>query len=229
VSWANIKIFVVLGILNIPINQFLFLTSLKHTTPPNVALAYAMTPVFVLIIATIFLKERVTKLKAVGVALAITGAAIIISKDGFDFSGEGFYGDLLAFTASLSWAFYTIVGKKPSQQYGAFFTTGMAMIIGFILYIPIYLFMPVELHLSEYSAKNWGQISYLAFMTSGVAYALWYHALTKLEASKVSVFNNMQPILTTVLAVIFLGFTLSWGFALGAGLIIAGVIATQKG
>jgi drug/metabolite transporter (DMT)-like permease len=225
----DLGVITILGLLNIPINQFLFLTSLKLTTAPHVALAYAMTPVFVLIIAYFFLKEKITKLKALGVALAISGAALIIAKDGLSFTGDGLLGDGLAFTASLSWALYTIVGKKPSQKLGAFYTTGMAMIVGFILYVPIFAFLPNELTLEDYSMKSWGQISYLAFMTSGVAYALWYHALTKLEASKVSVFNNMQPILTTILSIIFLGFALTWGFVLGALLIIAGVVVTQRG
>lgn len=53
----DIWILVVMGLLNILLNQFLFLNALKLTTPPNTALAYALTPAFVLIIAFIFLKN----------------------------------------------------------------------------------------------------------------------------------------------------------------------------
>ncbi|GAB5466423.1 MAG: DMT family transporter [Candidatus Kapaibacteriales bacterium] len=218
-----------LGILNIPINQFLFLTSLKHTSPPNVALAYAMTPVFVLIIASIFLKEKLTWLKSIGTALAISGAAFIIFTKSEVTIGDSIFGDALAFTASFSWALYTIVGKGPSKRHGAIYVTGMGMIFGMLCYLPIFFLLSDTIQLENYSTTNWLQICYLAFMTSGVAYALWYHALTKLEASKVSVFNNLQPVLTTVLSVIFLGYAFSWDFAFGAGLILSGVFITQKG
>ena len=53
------KLFV-LGALNIPINQFLFMTSVHYTTAPNVAFAYGLVPVFVLVIAVIFLKEKLS-------------------------------------------------------------------------------------------------------------------------------------------------------------------------
>jgi drug/metabolite transporter (DMT)-like permease len=225
-EWGTIAL---LGLLNIPVNQFLFLTSLKLTTPPNVALAYAMTPVFVLLIAIFFLKEKITLLKSAGVVLSIIGAFVIISARGLNLSGDGFQGDMIAFAASFSWALYTIIGKRPSQRLGAFLVTGLGMALGFIMYLPIFAFLPAEVDFAAITPTNWGQIAYLAFMTSGVAYALWYHALTKLEASKVSVFNNLQPVLTTVLSIIFLGFALEQDFVIGASLIVIGVIITQKG
>lgn len=225
-EWGTIAL---LGLLNIPINQFLFLTSLKFTSPPNVALAYAMTPVFVLVIASFFLKEKNSLLKGLGVTLSIIGAVLIISSHDLDFSGDGFKGDVLAFSASFSWALYTIIGKKPSERLGAFVVTGLAMAVGFLMYLPIFAFLPVELEIESITMTNWGQIAYLAFMTSGVAYALWYHALTKLEASKVSVFNNLQPVLTTVLSILFLGYALEQDFVVGAVMIIIGVVITQRG
>jgi len=225
----DLTVIALLGFLNIPVNQLLFLSSLKFTSAPNVALAYAMTPVFVLIIAAIFLRERITKLKGIGVLLAIAGAILIISQNGLSLSGDGLLGDILAFCASLSWALYTIIGKQPSRKYGAFYVTGLGMIFGFLFYLPLFWLMPEPMLVDTITITNWMQIAYLAFMTSGVAYALWYHALTRLDASKVSVFNNLQPILTTLLSVIFLSYVVSWEFGLGAGLIIAGVIATQKG
>jgi len=48
----------ILGIINIPINQFLFFTAISLTTAPNVALAYALSPVFVFIIASIFFQRE---------------------------------------------------------------------------------------------------------------------------------------------------------------------------
>ncbi len=221
--------FLVLGIINIPINQFLFLTGVKLSSPPNVALAYALTPAFVLIIATVFLREAINLKRTLGIGIAIAGTVLILAEKGFDFNSDSFLGDIMALTASFSWAIYTILGKTLSRKYGAFYMTGMAMIMGLLSYIPIYLLHPAEFVFTEVTGTQWLQIFYLGAITSAVGYALWYLALTKIDASKVSVFNNIQPIFTTILTMIFFAYSPSLIFLLGGLLIICGVIITQRG
>ncbi len=229
IEMKDMPALVILGALNIPINQFLFLTSIKLTNPPNVALAYAMTPAFVFVISAIFLKERTSWLRFSGIVLAIAGAILVLSEDGFDFSSEFFLGDVLALTASISWALYTVIGRNFSRKYGASYSTGMAMIVGFLLYVPIFFLMPVKLETGSISGINWLQLSYLGIVTSGIAYALWYYALTKTDASKVAVFNNLQPIYTTILSIFIFGQVLTSFFIIGGILVITGVILTQRG
>lgn len=221
--------FALIGLLNIPINQFLFLSSLELTEAPNVAFAYSLVPAFVLIISVSFFKEKTTKLKLLGIIVAVIGTVLLLLNRGFDINNLSTKGDLLALIASLSWAFYTIVGKQLAEKYGAIFTTGIAMVFGLILYLPIFHFHPVEYSLTDISLKNWGQIFYIGAITSGVGYTLWYYALQKIEASKVSVFNNIQPVLTTILAYFILDNAINANFVVAGVLIIAGVIITQRG
>lgn len=139
---------------------------------------------------------------------------------------------MLALTASLSWAVYTIVGKKISQKYGGVFSNGLSMFMGLMLFQPIFFYVDVPFDLASISTVNWLRLFYIGAITSGVAYAIWYYALTKIEAGRVAVFNNIQPILTTFLSVIILGevldTVLEWNFILGALSIISGVYLTQK-
>jgi drug/metabolite transporter (DMT)-like permease len=225
----DIFIIFILGVLNIPINQFLFLESIKLTSPPNVALAYALTPGFVLVIAMLFLKEKATFLKIMGISIAIIGTVIVLFEKGFNFSSKSFIGDLLALTAAFAWALYTVIGKNFSMKYGATYSTALSMITGFILYIPIFIFLNIPLAISTIIYINWLQILYLAIFSSVLAYALWYYALKKRDASKISVFNNLQPILTTILSIFFLNYHLSAYFVVGGILIIIGIYITQKG
>lgn len=219
----------VLGALNIPINQYLFLMSIRLTSPPNVALAYALTPGFVLMIAMAFQGEKATGKKIAGIIIAIIGTGIVLFEKGVRFGSEGFWGDVLALLASISWAVYTVMGKKYSEKYGAIYTTGLTMITGFILYLPLFMALPDKINLGGISYVNWLQILYLGAITSGMAYAIWYYALKKSDASKVSVFNNLQPIFTTILSIIFFGFGLTLPFISGSLLIIFGIILTQRG
>ena len=74
-----------LGIINIPINQYLFFFGVRMSTAPNVALAYAMAPVFVLMIAVLFYNEKASYLKSTGIIIACLGAILILFERGFDF------------------------------------------------------------------------------------------------------------------------------------------------
>lgn len=229
IAKEDILILFVLGALNIPANQFMFLQSIKLTSPPNVALAYALTPVFVLIIATLFLKERLTWKKSLGVAIAVGGAFIMLFEKGFELNKDHLLGNGIALIASFSWGLYTIVGKRFTRRYGPFYSTGLAMSSGLLIYTPIFLLLPVEHSIVGATTSNWLQLIYLGAITSGVAYALWYYALTKIDASKLAVFNNLQPVFTTIFAIIVFGHELTIPFLVGGLFIIGGVVVTQKG
>ncbi len=224
----DILTLLILGMVNIPINQFLFLKSIEYTSAPHVSLAYSLTPLFVLIISILFLGEIATKKKIIGIAIAITGTLIVLSEK-FSFNDGGLLGDFLALLASLSWAFYTIIGKKFTHKYGAIYTTALSMFIGFLMYIPIYSILPVSLSLDKFTISNWGQIFYLGAITSGLGYALWYYALSKTDASKISIFNNLQPIFTAIMGFIIFSNPITWQLAIGGAIIITGVILTQRG
>ena len=218
-----------IGFLNIPLNQFLFMNSIYYTSPPNVALAYALTPVFVYVIATLFFGEKRTFVKTIGIFIAFGGTFLVLFEKGFDFSSDHFFGDMLVLTASISFAMYLILSKDISRKYGALYSTGLSMITGFMIFIPIFMLWPVELNMSAITGIEWLQIAYLGIIMSGFAYAIWYIALRKIDASKAAVFNNLQPVFTTILAVLIFQHDLTLQFVIGGLIIITGVILTQRG
>ncbi|MFH1050883.1 MAG: EamA family transporter [bacterium] len=225
-DWIKVLL---LGLLNIPLNQFLFLTAVKLTTAPNVSLAYALTPAFVLILAISFFGEKGNIKKIIGVIIAFFGTGILLFEKGFDFTSDNFWGFIIVLTASFCYALYTIIGRDFSIKYGPLYSMGITMIAGFFLYIPIFLMTGVPLTVSDISTVNWLQILYLGVITSGVGYGLWYIILTMKEASKVAVFNNFQPVFTTIFSIIIFSQVLSIPFAIGGIMIITGVLITQRG
>ena len=220
--------FIILGALNIPLNQYLFFIGIQRTTAPNIALAYALSPAFVMIISHYFFNQKVKLINSIGITIALVGTFLVLFEHGFSFSSVNFLGDVFGILASFSWAIYTLYGRKFSIKYGAIYTTGWAMILGFILYLPIYLFTSNMADIAKVNLSQFGEIAYLGIITSGVAYILWYYALKKIEANKVAVFSNLQPILTTLLAIIFFQQTITLYFISGGIFIIIGVILTQK-
>lgn len=225
---SDIFRFIILGILNIPLNQLLFFVSIKLTTAPNVALAYALSPIFILIIAVVFFNEKVNLAKIFGIIIAFLGITFVLLENGVSLKSEYFAGNILALIASLCWALFSTYGKPLIKKYGSIYSTALAMNIGFLLFLPISFALGDYNRINLVAPIHLAQILYLAIMTSGLAYLIWYYALKKLPASNVGVFNNLQPVFTTILSVIFFKQKLSLIYVLGGLMVILGVILTQK-
>lgn len=218
---------ILLGFLSVPINQFVFLYGMRFTTATDAALLYATTPVLVLIFSRIYLKEKLRSTKIAGAALAFTGVAIIVLENGFHIGLSHVKGDLFVFIGVIAWSLYTTFGRKLVVTYGAVSTTVFGALIGTSLFMPIGIYSSIGFNYGAVSTAQWIEILYLALGTSVAGYILWYTALSKIEASKVAVFANGQPIATAFLAYLFLGQGITLTFAAGALLTISGVFITQ--
>ncbi len=219
----------VLGLINIPMNQLMFVWGLRYTTPPDASLAYALSPAFVLLLSRIMFGEALGVQRVVGILVALAGTIIILLEKGLSFSTEHLQGNVIELGASCSWALYTVLGRRMALRYGAVYSTAISMFIGFVLFIPIYLFLPIDhTHPSELQSFQWFSLVYLGWVTSGVGFALWYWLLTKMEAAKVAVFNNLQPVLTTIMSFVLTGVGPTPIFLLGAAVVMGGVFITQR-
>lgn len=216
-----------IGFLAIPLNQFLYLYGMKFSTAANGALLYAATPVLVLLLSTFFMKEKVTFRKVSGILLAFAGITIVIFERGVDFSSDYTVGNAFIMIAVTAWAIFTIVGKPLILKYGALRTTAISAICGALMFAPFGLASTLSFSFSGLSMFDWAGIAYLGVGTSIAGYVLWYYALGRIEASKVAVFANGQPIFATILSIMFLDYTMTSGFVVGGIITIAGVIITQ--
>ncbi len=216
-----------IGLLAIPLNQLLFLYGLQYTTPGRSALYYGATPVFVFIMAIWYLKERPTALKIIGILISFAGVAIILRAGRFD--AEILYGDILVILAVIAWAAYTIFGKPMIKKYGALTMTAYSLAVGTALYLPVGAYFALKFDYSTVPVAGWLSLLYIAILTSVIAYTIWYWALGKMEASKLSIFQNLQPIIAAILSVAFFGESFGWDFYIGGSMVIAGVILTQRG
>ena len=218
-----------LGFLGLPLNQFLYLYGLGFSTAANGALLYATTPVFILVLSRFLLKERITAKKILGVLLAFAGIAIVIFERGIDLSSDYTYGNLMILCAVIAWTLFSVQGKPMVLKYGAVKTTALAMTIGMILFLPVGLVSASRFNFSSIDPSHWLGVAYLGLGTSVFGYMLWYYALGKIEASKAAVFANGQPILATILAMIFLHYSITAAFLIGGCVTLAGVVITQRG
>jgi len=218
-----------LAVLAVPLNQFLFLYGMKFTIPSNAALLYATTPVVVLVFSHFFLGESLSRLKVTGVILGFLGVTIVIFERGLSASIEYVTGNLVIFAAVLAWALYTVYGRKMIVKYGAIETSCLTLMGGTMLFFPVGIVPALRFPYGTLTGANWMQILYLSIVTSVLSYLLWYFALGRIEAGRVALFSNLQPILVTALAVTLLGQSITAAFVIGGIIAISGVIAAQFG
>jgi drug/metabolite transporter (DMT)-like permease len=222
------RIFLI-GMLNVPINQLLYLHGVKYTTPANSALLYAMTPAMVFLFTLAVHSERPSKMKVLGILLALCGAAIIMFERGATLSPEHTLGNILIFIAVIAWSLFTMLGRPMVLKYGAVYVTALNMIVGTLLYLPIGILTTHVSDIAAISRTSWEEIAYLAAIASVLNYILWYTALAKLETTKVAIFQNLQPVMTTAMA-LYLGRVVLTQQLLGGGVLtLVGVLVVQFG
>ena len=217
------------GMLNVPMNQLLYLHGVKYTTPANAALLYAMTPALVFILTLMIHSERPSGRKIIGIAMAFIGAAIIMFERGASLQSEHTVGNILIFIAVIAWSLFTMLGRPLVLKYGAVYITALNMIIGTLLYLPFGLLTTSMSDVAAISSNSWIEIAYLAAIASVLNYILWYSALAKLETTKVAIFQNLQPVMTTILAMMLGRVFLTDQLVGGGVLTLLGVLVVQFG
>ena len=221
---------VILGFFVVPINQGFFLFGLSRSTASHASLLYALTPLVVLLLAGRMLGERSIGSKLFGTLVAFAGVAIILFERGLRNEMGVLVGDVMLLIAVFAWSAYTVLAKPLVERYDAMTVTTWAIVSGTVMCLPGFLIPGAIPPLPSIGPGAWGGILYLSIGTSVIAYPLYMYALRHLEASKVAVTTNIQPILTAILSWAIFGERFTPGFVVGALLVLAGVtwVETRK-
>ncbi len=223
---VHVRIFII-GIVLIPCNQVIFLIGQSKTTASHSSLLFATIPIFIYVLAIIFLGEKATIRRTLGILVAAAGVYLILSGGRVGFGGDYLLGDFLVMIAVVAWAVATVMAKPLALKYGAFRVTGLALVYGSLLYMPYGFYRFLSFELDDLSAAAWFSVFYLAVIVSILAYFLWYWVLKYMEASRLAVIQNIQPVIATAVAVAVLNESIGQYFVIGGIIVIIGVILTE--
>ncbi len=218
-----------LGLLAGPLNQGLFFWGLAQSVPAHGALLYALTPLGVFLYMVARRRETVSVRRAVGIGLALVGVTVLLTGRGLAQAWGPLVGDLFILAAVAAWVLYTAEGRRLIPEFGAVRASAWTMLAASIFTLPFAPFVVDLERVASASPLTWALLAYLGVLTSVVAYMLWYFALSRLEATRVAVFSNLQPAATAIAAWLILGDPLTWEILVGGVLVIAGVRITQRG
>ncbi len=205
--------------------------ALNYTTAGNVSLLASVSPIFTTILMAAIFKTKIGIGEAIGSLIAFVGVFCIIFSH-----GEGFVlkpkGDLLALSASLSWAIYTIVVKNLIPHYSSFFITRKLFFYGVLTAVPLLIAQGAPYHLSvlfDFASPKYAlNFLFLVVMCSCAAYLIWNECMNVLGGVTTNNYLYLQPLVTMIAAYIVLGETIYMMGYIGCVLIIGGLILSDK-
>ncbi|MBI4932104.1 MAG: EamA family transporter [Bacteroidetes bacterium] len=214
-----------LGICGVAINQSLFLKGLHLTSPIDAAIMMITTPILVLIIASLIIKERITLLKTVGIAIGFSGAAYLVYQNmGGEQKEASFLGDVFVFINACSWGTFLVLVKPLMKKYHSITILKWVFLFGLPLVLPFGIADGINLEWQNLSMHVWFYAGFVIVFTTFVAYLLNTLALKELSPSIVSAYIYTQPFLTALISIfVFKNDTLTWEKIFSALMIFTGV------
>jgi len=221
--------YAILGFLGVTVFTVFFFTGVQFTTAGKASLLVNTNPIIIAILAHFFLGEKMNVKMISWVLLGFTGVFLVIvgGKDPSTIlHSGGFLGDILALGAGVSWAMFTVAGKKWTMNHEAYSSTSLVIFLGLMFLFPLNAAThTLQMPLSTYQLML---ILYLGAFTAVVAFFAWIKALTLADASKVGVFQFTIPLMTLLLAAVILGETVDIWIVSGFVLIASSIYLTLR-
>jgi drug/metabolite transporter (DMT)-like permease len=196
---------------------------LSLTSISSASLILSIVPVITAVLAVIFLKERLTKLRLLGIGLVTIGMILVaLNSSGSSDGSNPWLGNILIFASGLAWAVYTIQGRKMVGSYPALVMTAASTGAGLIFLLPFAGWETVTSGLPHLSPLGILEIVYLGVAAFALTMFLWNYALHYLSASVASTYLNLVPIIG-VASGFLLGERPPWLQLVGGGLAVLGV------
>lgn len=222
--------FFLLAICGVACNQLCFIFGLNLTHPINSAIIMTSNPIVVTIFTLVIIKERITLMKAGGIALGICGALTLLlaSGKGFSIDRTTATGDILTLINSCSWAVFVVAAKPYMQRYQTVTVMKWIFAFGLFFVLPFGFEDLSETNFAAFTGAAWTGLIFVVVATTFLAYFLNTYALKALSSSTVSAYIYMQPFLASVFALLLGKDSLTLTKIIAGSFIIAGVYLAGK-
>ena len=214
----------------VALNMLTFFKGLSFTSPISAAVIMVTTPIIVLILSAIIMKEKMIKRKIFGILLGLFGTGfLILYGRSIGNAANAPLGNLLVFINAVSYAFYLIIVKKLMDKYNAFTFVKWIYTFGLLMVLPF--------GWSEYQEIQWAtiptyilwEIVFVVLFTTFFTYLFNLVSMRELKPTTVAVFIYLQPLFATIFAISVGKDELTFVKIVSAVLIFIGVyLVTQK-
>lgn len=191
--WRSLTLLGVLGITNF--NSFVYL-GLRDTTATNAVLMVSTAPVLIVLLSFLLLGQRPTPRQALGVAVSLSGVAVIVTRGDWHVLAQLALnlGDAWVFAAVVSWALYSVCLRWRPAGLPPLAFLAATMLTGLLALIPIYLWdRLVAGHVLAINSVTLASIAYVAIFPSVLAYIFWNRAVAELGPNRCGQFLHLMP------------------------------------
>ena len=185
-------------------------------------------PVFAVIFAWVFYREKLRLINYIGVAVSFIGVIIFIA----DSSGGlviNLKGLALLFLAVISAVGYNMVLHRLASEYNPVSIVNIQNAIGVILFLPLFLIFDLKKFIATGIVADFSSVVLLAIFASSGAFVLFAYSVRHLGISRANIFSNLIPVFTAIFAFLLVGDKLTLLNGAGMAVVIAGLFLSQIG
>jgi drug/metabolite transporter (DMT)-like permease len=215
-----------LGVTGVFAYNVAFFDALSELPASRTALFVALNPVFTLIGAALFLRERLSLIRVAGIVLALAGVTIVISRGDLAtlLNGGIGAGERSMMIAVLAWATYTLIGRSIMRSLSVIAATAYASLWGTAL-----LVLDLAIHWQPIPATALAPVPLLALVYVGlvgtvVAFVWFGEGVKAIGAARAAVFTNLVPVFGVAQAALILGEPVIPSMIFGGAIAICGVM-----
>ena len=221
---------IVAAFFGVALNMLTFFKGLSFTTPISAAVIMVTTPIIVLILSAIIIREKIKLQKVLGILLGLFGTGfLILYGKSMGNTTNASLGNLLVFINAVSYAFYLIVVKKLMDKYNAFTFVKWIYTFGLLMVLPFGWNEFREIQWATIPVNILWEIGFVVVFTTFFTYLLNLISMRELKPTTVAVFIYLQPLFATVFAISLGKDELTLVKIVSAILIFVGVfLVTQK-
>jgi len=196
--------------------------ALNWTTATTASLLSLPYPVMTAVGARLFLKETIGPRRAAGIAVALAGAAWLTLATTQGSLGGAWIGNLLAFSTTIAWTAYTLIGREVLHRWPPLVATTHVVLAGTVTLLPLALAELATGRVPRFTVESVAVTAFLGLVCTGVAYLTWNRGLALVGATRASVYLYVQPLAVILLAIPILGERLTLPIVAGGLVVILG-------
>jgi drug/metabolite transporter (DMT)-like permease len=222
----NLPFLAFFGIAGLAAVHVTYFQAISYTNVATAILLEYLAPVLVMLFSVAFLNERMTVALPVGVALSITGCALVVGA----FGGQGLaispQGLAWGLASAVFFALYSLLGK-----YGSRFSPWTLLTYGLLfaaVFWIVYMHGLKEISLLMSSVAGLGTVLYLAVFATIVPFGAFLKALHYIDATKAVVTSTLEPVIAGIVAYLLFGESFGPMQLLGGAMVIAAIVVVQR-
>lgn len=188
------------------LNQGSFVLGVSLTSPIDASIVTTTTPIITMLIAALYLKEPVTGKKVLGIVVGAAGALLLIlnsHRAASSGGGNNLLGDLLCLLAQISFATYYVVFKDLIGRYSAVTLMKWMFLYAVICYVPLTYREFLASDFAAFTPLTYLQIAFVVFGATFFAYLLLPIGQKRLRPTVASMYNYVQPLVASLVAVLW--------------------------